>query len=181
MKVISGILKGRTVEGHDIKGTRPTMDRLKESLFAIIQNQVKDTICLDLFAGSGSLGIEALSNGARKCYFNDVNKICVNTINRNLSNFNIKEKAVVTCKDYQKFIKDITKENIKFDLIFLDPPYKKTFLNDLIKNIVDSNILNQEGLIICEVDDNYLEEIPTLEIIKQRKYGDKYITIYKNN
>ena len=83
-KVISGSLKGRVIKGYDISGTRPTMDRVKESLFAMIQNYLKDSIVLDLFSGSGNLGIEALSNDAKIVYFNDYNKICTKTIEENL-------------------------------------------------------------------------------------------------
>ena len=82
MKVISGILKGRNIEGYNIDGTRPTMDRVKESLFAIIQNNIKNSIVLDLFAGSGSLGIEAISNGANTCYFIDNNKEVIKVLNQ---------------------------------------------------------------------------------------------------
>ena len=81
MKVISGKLKGRVLKGYNIEGTRPTMDRVKESLFASIQDRIMDSVVLDLFAGSGNLGIEAISNGANKCYFVDNNKICIKTIN----------------------------------------------------------------------------------------------------
>ena len=77
MRVISGKYRGKNLLGFNIDGTRPTMDRVKESLFATIQINIKDSIVLDLFAGSGSLGIEALSNGASKCYFNDINKECI--------------------------------------------------------------------------------------------------------
>ena len=80
MRVISGKYKGKKLDGFNIEGTRPTMDRVKESMFALIQNEIKDAICLDLFAGSGSLGIEALSNGAKKCYFVDKNQIAIETI-----------------------------------------------------------------------------------------------------
>ena len=88
MRVISGFLKGRIIKGININGTRPTMDRVKESLFAIIQNNIKNSICLDLFAGSGSLGIEAISNGAQMSYFVDNSKIAIKTINENINNLN---------------------------------------------------------------------------------------------
>ena len=84
MKVISGLLKGRNIEGFNIEGTRPTMDRVKESIFSTIQFEIRDAIVLDLFAGSGNLGIEAISNGATRCYFVDNNKVAINTINKNI-------------------------------------------------------------------------------------------------
>ena len=97
MRVISGKYKGRILEGFDIKGTRPTMDRVKESMFASIQLYLKDSICLDLFAGSGSLGIEALSNGAKKCYFVDNNKIAIEKIKKNTLGIDNKEIIQKDC------------------------------------------------------------------------------------
>ena len=87
MKIISGKYKGRNIVGYDINGTRPTMDRVKESLFAMIQNYIDNSNCLDLFAGSGNLGLEALSNGASSCTFIDNNKIAIKTIKNAITNF----------------------------------------------------------------------------------------------
>ena len=91
MRVISGKYKGLEIKGHDIVGTRPTMDRVKESLFASIQNKVKGSVCLDLFAGTGALGIEALSMGANSCYFIDVNKVATKTLENNLKKLRVTE------------------------------------------------------------------------------------------
>ena len=123
MKVISGTLKGRNIEGYNIDGTRPTMDRVKESLFAMIQDNIKDNIVLDLFAGSGQLGIEAISNGASLCYFIDHNNEVIKILNKNITNLNIKDKSKVILSDWKKFLNDSANNNIKFDLIFVDPPY----------------------------------------------------------
>ena len=97
MRIISGKYKGKKLLGDNIDGTRPTMDRVKESLFGIIQNNIKNSICLDLFAGSGSLGIEALSNGANTCYFVDNNKIVIDTLNKNTLNI---EGSIIIKDDY---------------------------------------------------------------------------------
>ena len=84
MRVISGTLKGKNIKGYNISGTRPTMDRVKESVFSTIQDSIKNSVVLDLFAGSGQLGIEAISNGSKLCYFIDNNKEAINTIKKNL-------------------------------------------------------------------------------------------------
>ena len=89
MRVISGKLKGRNILGFNILGTRPTMDRVKESIFGMIQSYINDSVVLDLFSGSGNYGIEAISNGAKLAYFNDHNIKCVNVIKENLSNMNV--------------------------------------------------------------------------------------------
>ena len=181
MKIISGTLKGRTIKGFDIDGTRPTMDRVKESLFAIIQNNINNSVVLDLFAGTGNLGFEALSNGASFCYFNDKNIKCIKAIEKNVKDFGIDSESVKLLNlEYKKALEYFKNQNIKFDIIFLDPPYKMNILNEIIEYIYDNSLLNSMGLIICEVDNLYLN-INFLEKIKERKYGDKYIIIYKNN
>ena len=123
MKVISGFLRGREIKGYTIDGTRPTMDRVKESMFAIIQDYIKDSVCLDLFAGTGNLGIEAISNGAKKVYFNDKNPVAVKIIKSNLEKFGVMDKADVIKKDYEDAIEYYRVNRIKFNIIFLDPPY----------------------------------------------------------
>ena len=100
MRVISGFYKGRIIDGFDIDGTRPTQDRVKESLFGSIQNYIDESIVLDLFSGSGNLGIEALSNGAKYCYFVDNNKEAIKVISNNLSKINIKNSEVLN-KDFK--------------------------------------------------------------------------------
>lgn len=182
MRVISGSLKGRIIKGYQMKGTRPTMDRVKESLFAMIQGSIKDAICLDLFAGSGSLGIEALSNGASFCYFIDNNKEAYQTIITNLETFNIVDKAKVFKEDYKISLNYFKDKNIKFNLIFLDPPYKNNCLPDILYFISNNDLLYPDGQVICEFSGYNLDlEYQYLKLIKQRQYGDKTINIYKYN
>lgn len=171
MRVISGKYKGKILTGFNINGTRPTMDRVKESLFNSIQTYLENSICLDLFAGSGSLGIEALSNGAKKCYFVDNGKEIIPILKKNLEN--IKDTILIT-GDYLDAIKKI---NEKIDIIFLDPPYKNNLIKPAIEAIIKYDLLNDNGLIVCEYE---IEEFTfPLEIIKEKKYGDKHIRIYK--
>lgn len=180
MKIISGKFKGRVIKGYDIDGTRPTMDRVKESLFGTIQNYIPSSIVLDLFAGSGNLGLEALSNGAEYCYFNDLNSKCTSSINKIINELDIKDKTKVLNMNYNKALKYFTDYNIKFDIIFLDPPYKMECLNEIIELIYNNNLLKEKGIIVCEVDTLYLN-VNNYEKIKEKKYGNKYIIIYKNN
>ncbi len=180
MKIISGQFKGKTIKGFDIEGTRPTMDRVKESLFGTIQNYVRESIVLDLFSGTGNLGFEALSNDAKYCYFNDINIKCTKLINKIIEELNLKDKSKVLNLNYKNALNYFKNNNITFDIIFLDPPYKMDILNEIIKYIHDNNILNKNGIIVCEVDNLYLS-IGFYEKIKEKKYGNKYIVIYKNN
>ena len=175
MRVISGKYKGRKIDGFDIEGTRPTQDRIKESLFGIIQEDLVDSIVLDLFSGSGNLGIEALSNGASKCYLNDINKECIKVIKNNLNGI---ENAYVLNMDYISCL-DYLKDKEKFNIIFLDPPYNLDCLDKVINKIIENNLLQKDGLIICEYEHDNFKEYDKLEIIKDKKYGYKRIKIYK--
>lgn len=177
MKIISGKYKGRNLDGHNLDGTRPTMERVKESLFAIIQNHLDGAVVLDLFSGSGNLGIEALSEGASFAYLVDFNKKAAITIKNNLNNIGIKEAEVINL-DYKKALNYL--KDKKMDLIFLDPPYKTDFIEQSIKLIDEYNMLNEDGLIICENDS--LDKIvypENYEVVKDRKYGDKWVVILK--
>lgn len=173
MRVISGKYKGLKLKGFDINGTRPTMDRVKESLFGMIFPYLDESVVLDLFAGSGSLGIEALSNGAKKAYFVDNNHIPIETIKENLKN--IKEDYKVL---NMNFIKALDSFNEKFDIVFLDPPYDKNLVTKAIEKLIQNDLLNEGALIICEYEN---EDIKTdLELIKYKKYGSKNIKIFRN-
>jgi len=180
MRVISGKLRGRILKGYDIEGTRPTMDRVKESLFASIQNYIENSIVLDLFAGSGNLGIEAISNGAIKCYFVDNNKICINTIKDNIKNININNECVVINNDYHKALEYFYDNNIKFDIIFVDPPYKYNIRNELLNIFNDKCLLNDNGIVVFEYsNDDEIVNIDGFVLLKIKKYGDKYISVFK--
>lgn len=177
MKIIQGKYKGRTLKGFDIEGTRPTMDRVKESLFAMIQNKINNSIVLDLFSGSGNLGIESLSMNAKDVVFVDKNRICFKTIKENLSMIN--EEREVLNLDYIQALK-ILKENYKFDIIFLDPPYKGDLIEKSINLICEYDLLNENGIVVCETDDINKIKIPdVLKEVKNRKYGEKIVVILK--
>ena len=176
MRVISGKYKGKKLIGFDKEGTRPTKDRVKESVFAMIQNKLRDSIFLDLFAGSGSIGIEALSNGASKCYFVDNGKQIIKVLNENLNNI---DNAVVINNSYIYALNYFKDNNITFYIIFLDPPYHLNLLNDALKYIEKYNLLKNDGLINCE----YEEEVPLdiHDVIAIKKYGKPNINIFKNS
>ena len=173
MRVISGKYKGKNLLGFDIDGTRPTMDRVKESLMAMIQGYIPNSICLDLFAGSGSLGIEAISNGAKSCIFCDKNQIAIDTITKNTSM--IKEDIKIIKTDYQTYLNST---NIKFDIIFLDPPYKLNLINNCLELIKNNGLLKDDGIIVLEYEDEIINNLD-YEIYKQKKYGSKNIMILR--
>ena len=183
MRIISGSLKGRVIKGFDIEGTRPTMDRVKESVMGSIQNYIKDSIVLDLFSGSGNLGIEAISNGSKYCYFVDNNIKCIKCINENISNFGIEDNSKVMLCDYNKALKYFKDNNIKFDIIFIDPPYKYENINEIVKTIDEYGIINDNGILVLEFRyDNVIVDDNKFCLRKAKRYGDKFVYIYvKNN
>ena len=182
MKVISGKLKGRKIIGYDIEGTRPTMDRVKESLFGSIQDYIDGSVVLDLFAGSGNLGIEAISNGSLKCYFVDNNKKCIYIIKDNIKQFHIEDNSVVIQSDYRQVLKYFKDNSIKFDIIFIDPPYKYQIMNEMLEIVRSYNLLNNNGIIVLEYSiDKLSDNIQGYQLLKYKKYGDKYVSIYKKN
>lgn len=174
VRVISGKYKGKKLAGFDIDGTRPTMDRVKESLFASIQNYVKDSNVLDLFAGSGSLGIEALSMGSKSCTFVDHNKMVYDILKENTKDI---DNCIIVKKDYKDALIDFKNAKSKFDLILLDPPYNLKLINDCLEKIYEYDLLSSNGIIVCEYEN---EKIQTnkFELVKNKKYGSKFIDIY---
>lgn len=178
LKIISGKYRGLMFSGDEIIGTRPTMNRVKESLFGMIQNNLKESVCLDLFAGSGNLGLEALSNGAECCYFVDNNKIATNVIKNNINDLHIKENYYIMNKDYNAALLYFKSNDIKFDIIFLDPPYQLYLINDCVNKIYDYNLLNKDGIIICESETEVINNL-NFNVLKERTYGNKKITILR--
>lgn len=180
MRVISGYLKGKTLEGYNTPGTRPTMDRVKESLFASIQEYTANSIVLDLFCGSGSLGIEAISMNASHCYFVDNGKEILSILNKNISNLNIKDKSTIISKDYKEALLYFKNNNIKFNIILVDAPYKLQVMEEITQLINEYNLLLDNGILVLEYSfDKLQDNYQNLILYKNKKYGDKYVNIYK--
>lgn len=175
MRVISGTAKGTKLNSIDELSTRPTLDRVKESLFNIIQSRIEDSVILDLFSGSGAIGIEFLSRGCKMAYLCDNSNNAVNMIHQNLNRTRLNENAVVLSKDYKKVLQDFAKQGIVFDIIFLDPPYKDNIAVNSVELILSLKLLKEDGIIIIETDekDREIENLKKLdiEVYDIRKYG----------
>jgi len=185
VRVISGTRKGHKLKSP-IKGDsiRPTEDRIKESLFNILGIIKRDSIVLDLFSGSGSIGIEFLSRGAKKCYFVDMSKKSISTIKENLSHTRLLDNAIVIRSDSIKAIQYLGNKNLKFDYIYLDPPFNKhTLLTKAINTIVEYEILSYKGIMIIEHEKQFIldEDLPKFKQIDYRNYGSKSIAFYRWN
>lgn len=175
MRVITGIAKGKrldTLEGMDV---RPTTDRVKEGMFSSIQFDLENTLVLDLFAGSGQLGIEALSRGARSAVFVDNSKKSLEVVKANLEKTNLTDKAMIVNMNSLDFLKLTDK---KFDFIFLDPPYNKGILLEVLPLLKER--LNSYGKIICEHEKNLdlPKKVGDLRLKKSYKYGKINISMY---
>ena len=178
MRVITGTARGRkmkTLEGLD---TRPTTDRIKESIFNIVQFDIEGRRVLDLFAGSGQMAIEAVSRGAASAVAIDCAAAAISVIRENVKTCNFQESIRVMQADFKSFLKS---NPGKFDLIFLDPPYKGEMINNALDLIAQIDILSEGGIIVCETErDKCLVELDA-PYAKGREYiyGKSKITIYR--
>ena len=183
MRIISGSARGTklfTLEGLE---TRPTLDRVKESIFNIIQNQIRDSVVLDLFAGSGAIGLEMLSRGATRAVLCDKSKFAIDIINKNIEKTHMNGKVELYNLDFENCIEKIKK--YKFDIIYLDPPYNTDYIMKSLIKIMNFKLLNLDGLIILETDDEkrILDEIKNIKvkIVDKRKYGRATIMFLKED
>ena len=177
MRVITGIARGKrlvTVAGNDI--VRPTGEKVKEALFSSIQFDIEGRRVLDLFAGRGQLGIEALSRGAQSATFVDVNDTSLKAVKQNLENTSLADKASVHKSDYSTFALRCAQQ---FDIAFLDPPYQAGILEDAVSKIIP--LMSDYGKIFCEHPNELKmpEKINGFAVCKVYRYGKTLITVYK--
>ncbi len=179
MRVVSGKAKGRQLKAPAGQTTRPTGDRVRESLFAILGNEVIDSCVLDLFAGTGALGIEALSRGAKKAVFVDADPRCRRVIQANLQHAGL--KGEVFTNDAFRALRALRRRDLLFDIVFLDPPYGNGLAVRALETLTTADILRPSGLIV--VESGLREEIPAcvLKFSQERveKYGDTLLTFFR--
>lgn len=184
MRVIAGAHKGRRLKSTSEKVTRPTSDKIKEALFQQIGPYFGGGMCLDLYAGSGALGIEALSRGVDMAVFVDKNAHAIHTIKDNIERLQLEKEVTVYRSDAKRALRTLHKKAQQFKLIFLDPPYDKADFSGIIQDILTFDLLADEGVICCEYGvSQQLPELPkSLTLMKQKTYGSTTgISIYINN
>lgn len=173
MRIISGTARGTKLYTLEGKTTRPTLDRVKESLFNIIQDKVPNTTFLDLFSGSGAIGLEAASRGAQKVILCDKSKDAIQVIKKNIEKTHLEKKVELYNLDYEKLLK--TKINKNINIVYIDPPYDSDFGIKSIRCIIEQKIIDEKSMIIVETDNEQriLKDLEKLEIevIDIRKYG----------
>lgn len=175
MRIVGGRLRHRLLKFPPDPATRPTKDRIREALFSALGAEVVDRTVLDLFAGSGALGLEAMSRGAKEVTFVDKNREAIRVIQENLTT--LKVEGTVLHTDDQTALQAFISEGKTFNLVFLDPPYARQVCEDLIRQLIETNILTSNGIIVVET--NYELEIDEAQFSKIRsyKYGITYIHI----
>ena len=180
MRVISGKAKGVVLKTPEGLNTRPTTDRVKEALFSIIQFELPAARVLDLFAGSGQLGIESLSREAKSAVFVDERQDACKLVRENLRRTKLESEGEVIRSDYMAYLKRC---NEKFDIIFLDPPYAEVFLENSLKMITEIDILQTGGIIVTErpVGKDLSLEFPGYSRSKDYKYGHTVLTMYRKD
>ena len=178
MRVITGTAKGVPLKAPRGMDTRPTMDQVKEGIFSAIQFEIEGRTALDLFAGSGQLGIEALSRGAAHCTFVDKGREPVSVIRENLKKTRLEERAEVVQADYSSYLKTCRRQ---FDLILLDPPYAEIFLETALKIISEIDILTNSGIIVCErpFEKSLPDDIRGRARYRDYLYGKAAVTIFR--
>ena len=180
MRIISGTAKGTVLKTPDGMHTRPTADRVKEAMFSIIQFDLPGARVLDLFGGTGQLGLEALSRGAREATFVDARNDACNLIRENIHRCHFEAATTVVRADYLQFLKNCANH---YDIVLLDPPYAEVFLENSLKMITEIDILQSGGIIIAERPTG--KDLPYVfeGFIRSKdyKYGNTLLTVYRKN
>ena len=181
MRVISGKVRGLKLNAPKNDDVRPTTDRVKESLFNMINSYMMDSDILDLFAGTGSLGIECLSRGANKCVFVDNSKESLNIVKSNIKKARLENESTILNLEFKSAINTLGLKKQQFDVIFMDPPYYKNMFSDALSAVDNNNLLKEDGIIVVEHDtvDKFPDNMGRLYKSREKKYGNTTITFYK--
>ncbi len=182
MRVIAGSAKGRNLKCLKGNTIRPTLDRVKESVFNVLGVLIQESFFLDLFAGTGSMGIEALSRGASFCCFNDVQRKSCDIIRSNIQNCQLEEKSRVFNMEALRLIEYLDRKGmLRFDIVYLDPPYAKGLYTEMLTALAQSALLQDEAVVIAESGNKEIlpEKIGGLTAVRNKAYGDTRIWFYQ--
>ena len=177
MRIIGGLYRHRLIDyPSDERITRPTKDRIRESIFNALGN-IEDKVCLDLYAGSGSMGLEALSRGARFCYFSDVSKDAVKCVQNNAKKLQIPDKNIkISMISDLEMINSISFSKDKIDVVFIDPPYKEGHYQEIVDLLFEKDIMANNAIIVVETNSK-LELKSSYKKIKEYKHGEIMVYI----
>ncbi len=179
MRIISGKFRSRLIEYPQFKDkVRPTKDRIREAVFNILRNDIENKVVLDLFAGSGAYGLEAISNGCKYAYFVDEFNESIKVIKKNLTTLKIDNYSLIY-KDYKDAINEFKNNNILFDIVFVDPPYKMDIYNDVIEYFINNQLISSCGIFILECNKKLNLSYDDKFQVKEYKYSDTLIYILR--
>lgn len=181
MRIISGRARGRKILSPESLETRPTLDRVKEAMFSTIQNYIQDSIVIDVFAGTGSLGLEAASRGAKEVYLVDKSNTTYPLLKQNVENLKFNDVCYTFNMDAYEALKNLKNKGKVFDLIFIDPPYCKEMIPEAMKIIKENNMLNEDGIIVTKIDsiEEIYEGYDNIKLNKSKKYGNTTVCFYR--
>lgn len=181
MRIVAGKNKGNILKSPKDLSIRPTSQKVREALFDILRTDIEGTFFLDLFAGTGAIGIEALSRGAKKAIFIDKEVKCIKIIKENLERTKNSQNALFYKIDFSAGLKLLAKEKYLLDYIFLDPPYSRGLVNISLIEIAKLPILKKNGLIIAQhfKKEKVMENLDNLKLFDQRRYGECYLSFYE--
>ncbi|MEQ8155199.1 MAG: 16S rRNA (guanine(966)-N(2))-methyltransferase RsmD [Clostridiaceae bacterium] len=181
MRIIAGKAKGRKILSPATYETRPTLDRVKESMFSIIQNYLIDATVVDVFAGTGSLGLEAASRGAKEVFLVDKSPVTFPILKQNIETLKFQDFCHALNMDAYAALNSLAGKNKVFDIIFIDPPYLKDMIPKALEIIKEKNMLDPEGIVVTKIDTS--EEIcqgyKDIKLTDSRKYGNTTVCLYK--
>lgn len=174
MRITGGMAKGHKLSGPKTAVVRPTADMVKEALFNILAPYIDETVFLDLFAGTGSVGLEAISRGAREVYFVDNKRQCVQLIKNNASLLRVSDKAKIISADAIAAVDLLSRKQVRFDIIFMDPPYEMGYIIKTLKAIITTDILNKDGILVVQRSKREALGLDGVgwSVYKERAYGD---------
>lgn len=181
MRIIAGLAKGRKLlPPEGMETTRPTLDRVKEAMFSMIQNRLEDARVLDVFAGTGSLGLESVSRGAEQCVLVDRSPVTFDRLKKNVESINFVEQCRCLNMDSYEALDFLAKERKVFDIIFIDPPYLKDMIPKAIAVIHSNSMLDKAGIIVTKIDssETIYEGNGKILLTKYRKYGNTTVCLY---
>jgi 16S rRNA (guanine966-N2)-methyltransferase len=178
MRIISGEFKGRKLASLQGTATRPTSDRVRESIFNILASNITNAAVLDLFAGTGALGLEALSRGADKAVFIDSSASAVQIIQKNIIACKAEDRARIIRWDIVKNLNCLPSDTLALDLVFMDPPYNKNFILPALKKLMQQNVLKDGAAIIIEhaAAETIPKDLPGLSLADHRRYGKTLVS-----
>ncbi|MBU5454030.1 16S rRNA (guanine(966)-N(2))-methyltransferase RsmD [Caproiciproducens sp. MSJ-32] len=181
MRIIAGKARGKKLLSPETLETRPTLDRVKEAMFSMIQGYIPDALVVDVFAGTGSLGLEAASRGAKEVYLVDKSSTTFPILKKNIESLKFQDFCTALNMDAYEALRKLNKLGKVFNIIFIDPPYCKDMIPEAMKIIEENNMLDENGIIVTKIDsiEEIFEGYNKIRLLKSRKYGNTTVCLYK--